>query len=241
MRVSDSVAVLFDLDGVLTDTAAVHERAWARVFTDFFASQPAERDTAPYTDADYFTYIDGKPRLEGVRAVLDSRSIVLPEGEANDSTDAATVYGLGNRKNALFLQLLETEGVQAFPGSTALVDRLTERGLPIAVVSSSRNANAVLVAADLASKFSTVVDGELAATIGLAGKPAPDTFLHAAAELGAEPHRTIVIEDASSGVRAAHAGGFWVVGVDRGSGHSALLDDGADIVITDLAELLEQC
>lgn len=240
MQLSDSQAVLFDLDGVLTDTAVVHQRAWARVFTEFLDARRASgAEIAAYVDADYYTYLDGKPRQEGVRSLLASRSIELPDGNADDGVDEQTTAGLGNRKNEMFRAILHDEGVQAFPGSVALVEWLAGRGIPSAVVSSSRNAVAVLEAAKLRDKFEFVLDGAVAATTGLEGKPAPATFLHAAAKLGSTPSRTVVVEDASSGVRAGRAGGFWVVGVDRGAGRDDLIRNGADVVVEDLAELIE--
>jgi beta-phosphoglucomutase family hydrolase len=228
-------AVLFDLDGVLTPTADVHMRAWERLFTPVLTERGIE---APYTDADYFAHVDGKPRYDGVRDLLASRGITLPEGTADDPPDAATVSGLGNRKNVIFSEILQTEGVQAYPGSMTMLDRLAERGTAMAVVSSSRNAHTVLVAAGLATRFDVVVDGVLAGDLGLPGKPAPDTFLHAAEQLGAPIDTCVVIEDAVSGVRAGRAGGFgFVIGVDRGAGEGPLLDAGADLVVRDLDEL----
>jgi beta-phosphoglucomutase family hydrolase len=229
-------AALFDLDGVITPTAVVHMHAWARMFGDFLADRPG---VAPYTDADYYAYVDGKPRYDGVRSFLASRGITLPEGAPDDPVTAPTVCGLGNRKDALFGQVLEQDGVAAYPGSLALLRRLKEQGIPMAVVSSSRNAPAVLTTAGLFDCFDTVVSGAVAAELGLAGKPAPDTFLHAAEVLGTPPDRAVVFEDAVSGVAAGRAGGFGlVVGVDRGAGVEALTEHGADLVVADLQELV---
>lgn len=240
MRLAACEGVLFDLDGVLTSTAEVHERAWARMFTEFLAARRSAGDpVASYTDADYFAHVDGKPRYDGVRSLLASRGITLPDGTPGDAATEPTVAGLGNRKNELFLALLRDEGVQAFPGSVLLLDWLHQRETPMAVVSSSRNALAVLAAAGLLDRFEVVVDGALAERIGLAGKPAPATYLHAATLLDVPPERTAVVEDAISGVRSGRAGGFWVVGVDRGGGRDELLDQGADLVVGDLAELME--
>lgn len=236
VRVEDSDAILFDLDGVLTDTATVHERAWARMFAEFLGGRSGSPD--PYTDIDYYTHIDGRPRLEGVRAVLRSRDIDLPEGREDDGPDRATIVGLGRRKNAVFAELMRTEGVRPYPGSVALLDWLGDRSVPMAVVSSSRNAAAVLSAGGLRHRFEVVVDGAVASGRGLAGKPAPDTYLYAAALLGAAPSRTTVVEDAISGVRAGRAGGFRVTGVDRGVGRRDLFANGADHVVDDLAELI---
>lgn len=228
--------MLFDLDGVLTPTADVHMRAWELLFTDVLASHGV-RDG--YSDADYFTHVDGKPRYDGVRDLLASRDISVPEGSPEDAPDADTVAGMGNRKNAIFAEILRTEGVRAYPGSLALLDRLSERGTAVAVVSSSRNAPTVLAAAGLSERFSVVVDGAVAAQLGLPGKPAPDTFLEAAHQLDMPAQACAVLEDAVSGVRAGRAGGFAVVvGVDRGAGERPLLEAGADLVVHDLAELL---
>ena len=236
-HVLNARAVLLDLDGVLTDTAAVHRRAWSALFTEFLPTVAPE--AAPYTDADYFALVDGKARAAGVASVLDSRGVRVPEGFLDDPPDAATVYGLGNRKNSRFTDIIRTDGVEVFDGSLLLIDVLAAHHIPMAVVSSSRNAVLVLDIAGLLDRFAVVVDGVVAEREHLAGKPAPDMFLTAAAALGVDPAHTVVIEDAVSGVEAGHRGGFWVVGVDRGTGESELLRAGADEVVTDLAELLE--
>jgi beta-phosphoglucomutase family hydrolase len=229
-------AVLFDLDGVLTPTAEVHMRAWDEMFNRFLAERGGQQ---PYTDADYFAHVDGKPRYDGVRDMLATRDITLPEGSPDDPPEAETICGLGNRKNTLFSAILETDGVQPYPGSVHALDRLRERSVPVAVVSSSRNAPAVLAAAGLRERFDVVVDGAVAAADGLAGKPAPDTFVAAARRLGVDPGDAVVVEDAVSGVAAGRAGSFGlVVGVDRGVGERALLDAGADVVVSDVAELV---
>jgi beta-phosphoglucomutase family hydrolase len=236
---SEHDAVLFDLDGVLTPTAEVHMRAWAEMFNAFLGSwQGPAADTSPYTDADYFAHVDGKPRYDGVRDLLEARGIRLPEGDPFDPPSADTVCGLGNRKNDAFNVVLERDGVTAYPGSVALLDALRALGMPLAVVSSSANAPAVLAAAGLSDRFVTVVDGAVARSLGLAGKPAPDTFVHAARACGATPQRSVVVEDAVSGVRAGAAGGFGlVIGVDRGAGAEVLTDAGAHLVVTDLGDL----
>lgn len=232
-------AFLFDLDGVITPTAEVHMRAWAEMFNAFLTEYDGPGDRAPYTDADYYAHVDGKPRYDGVRDFLASRGIDLPEGTSDDPASAATVRGLGNRKNDAFNAVLARDGVTAYPGSVALLDHLRERGLPLAVVSSSVNAPAVLAAAGLSDRFRTVVSGAVAEERGLPGKPAPDTFVYAAEVLGVAPERAVVLEDALSGVRAGAAGGFAaVVGVDRGAGAAALSDAGATVVVRDLAELV---
>ena len=229
-------AALFDLDGVLTPTTDLHMRAWRQMFSTYFV----EHDVAPaYTNADYFTYVDGKPRYDGVRATLASRGIELPEGDPADEPGAETVRGLGNAKNALFNRMLRDEGVVTFPGTLALLDALADRGVKVAVVSSSRNAREVLAAANLADRFPLVVDGEVARPAGLHGKPSPETFEHAAAALGVPTERAVVIEDAVSGVAAGRAGGFGlVIGVDRGAGAETLREAGADVVVRELAELV---
>lgn len=210
--------------------------AWSQTFNDFLGSRGISE---PYTDDDYFAYVDGRPRYDGVRSMLASRDIVLPEGEPGDDVSQETVAGLGNRKNAAFTTVLDRDGVRAYPGSVQLIDHLLDRGTRIAVVSSSQNAPAVLSAAGLLEKFELVVDGRLAKELGLPGKPAPDTFSYAARELGATNARAVVLEDAVSGVSAGRAGDFGlVVGVDRGAGPDELLAAGADRVVTDLAELI---
>lgn len=234
-------AALFDLDGVVTPTAEVHMRAWAAMFNDYLAALPATAGVgqAPYTDQDYFDYVDGKPRYDGVRTFLLARGIALPEGDPSDAPEAETVAGLGNRKNRYFGKVLAEEGVQAYPGSVRLLDALRERGMPMAIVSSSRNAPAVLAAAGVTDYFQTVMHGGVAAERQLSGKPAPDTFLAAAADLGATAERSVVLEDAISGVQAGAAGGFGlVIGVDRGAGAAALTEAGADVVVADLDELV---
>jgi beta-phosphoglucomutase family hydrolase len=236
---TDYDAILFDLDGVVTPTAEVHMRAWAEMFNAFLSSYDGSGDTAPYTDADYFAHVDGKPRYDGVRDFLKARGIELPEGTEADSGTKATVKGLGNRKNDAFNVVLARDGVTAYPGSVALLEHLRDLGLPLAVVSSSANAPSVLETAGLTDRFQAVVDGKVAKELGLPGKPAPDTFLHAAEALGATAATSVVLEDAVSGVRAGRAGSFGlVIGVDRGAGHAVLTEAGADLVVSDLAETL---
>lgn len=231
-------AWLFDLDGVITPTADVHMQAWADMFNAFLDTRGV---SDRYTSADYFAHVDGKPRYDGVRDFLASRDISLPEGVPEDSPAEETVCGLGNRKNDAFNAILERDGVTPYPGSVALLDRLRDLGAHVAVVSSSRNAPAVLRAAGLADRFEVVVDGGVASDRGLPGKPAPDTYEYAADTLGVEHEQSVVIEDAISGVAAGAAGTFGlVVGVDRGVGASALTGAGADVVVLDLAELVEQ-
>jgi len=210
-------------------------RAWQQLFIDFLTKRGI---TQPYVESDYFDYIDGKPRYDGVRALLASRSITLAEGDPSDRPETETVCGLGNRKNVFFNSVLAEDGVQPYPGSVQLLDFLAEREIKVAVVSSSRNAPPVLEASGLAPRFEVVVDGNVASEQDLPGKPAPDTFVHAAEQLGVSVERTVVFEDALSGVQAGRAGNFGlVVGVDRGVGADRLTEAGADLVVADLAEL----
>ncbi|MDO9379895.1 MAG: beta-phosphoglucomutase family hydrolase [Nocardioidaceae bacterium] len=228
-------AVLFDLDGVITPTAEVHRHAWAQMFGAYLE----QRGAAPYTEDDYFAHLDGKPRYEGVADLLASRDIDLPHGDPSDDPSAETVCGLGNRKNVVFSQVLQDDGVEPYPGSVRFLDAVIARGTQVAIVSSSANAPVVLEAARVADRFGVVVDGAVARDRSLAGKPEPETFLFAAAELGVPRERAVVVEDALSGVQAGRAGGFaLVVGVDRGAGEQALLDHGADVVVQDLDELV---
>jgi beta-phosphoglucomutase family hydrolase len=226
---------LFDLDGVLTPTAVVHMHAWARLFSPFLEQHGA----AAYTDDDYFAYIDGKPRYDGVRSLLESRGIVVPEGEVADAPALDTVHGLGNRKNEAFNATLAEEGVAAYPSSVAFLDAVERAGAKVAVVSSSKNAPAVLAAAGLADRFDVVVDGAVAARDGLPGKPEPDTFERAAELIGLPTTACAVVEDAESGVKAGAAGEFGIViGVDRGVGREALEQLGADVIVDELDELI---
>jgi beta-phosphoglucomutase family hydrolase len=229
-------ACLFDLDGVLTPTAELHMLAWSRLFTGFLAEAGAAEQ---YTGADYFAHIDGKPRYDGVRDFLASRGLRLPEGQPTDSPEAGTVCGLGNRKNLVFSELVASHGVRPYPGSVLLLDELAERGIALAVVSSSRNARVVLAAAGLADRFRLLVDADVASRERLAGKPAPDTYAWAARHFGVPNAEAVVFEDAVSGVAAGRAGGFGlVVGVDRGVGPDALRGAGADLVVSDLGDLV---
>jgi beta-phosphoglucomutase family hydrolase len=225
---TDHDGVLFDLDGVITPTAEIHEHAWGELFADF-----------GYTADDYLRFIDGRPRYDGVRTFLASREIVLPEGSPEDPPGDDTVCGLGNRKNELFNTILSRDGIAPYPASQATLDHLAATGVPSGIVSSSKNAVRVLVAAGLGDRFDVVVDGVVVAEMGLAGKPRPDAFLFGARQLGVEPASSVVVEDAVSGVEAGRAGGFGIViGVDRGAGRDALLGNGATFVVDDLAELL---
>jgi beta-phosphoglucomutase family hydrolase len=230
------------MDGVLTETARVHAAAWKQMFDDYLRAR-AKREGSPFQpfDAvdDYDTYVDGKPRYDGVRSFLASRGITLPDGSVSDPPDAETVSGLGNRKNELVLHLIREQGVEAFPGSVRLVHAVRDAGLRTAVVSSSANCAEVLKAAGIAALFDVRIDGYAVERDGLKGKPAPDTYLAAAEKLGVEPPAAAVFEDALAGVEAGRAGHFgFVVGVDRIGQADALLEHGADVVVKDLAELL---
>jgi beta-phosphoglucomutase family hydrolase len=237
-------ACLFDLDGVLTQTAKVHAEAWKQMF-DAYLRERADRDGEPFHEFalpdDYDTYVDGKPRSDGVRSFLQSRNIDLPEGSPTDTPDDETIYGLGLRKNDLVLKLIRDEGVEPYEGSVRFVKAARDRGLRRAVVSSSENCKDVLEAAGIEGLFEVRIDGIVATREHLAGKPAPDTYLAAARELGVEPAQGAVFEDAEAGVAAGHAGHFgWVVGVDRTDHARALHAHGADVVVEDLSELLDR-
>lgn len=235
-------AVLFDLDGVLTATAKVHASSWKKMFDTFLQQRATETNTPfqPFDIAtDYLRYVDGKPRYEGVQSFLQSRGIDLPYGDPEEPPNADTICGLGNRKNELMHEILASEGVEVYEGSLALLHRLRDAGIKTAVVSSSKNCQAVLTAAGITALFDVRVDGEVAARLHLPGKPAPDTFLHASELLGVDPTRAVVVEDALSGVEAGRAGGFGlVIGIDRHGEAAALKEHGADVVLHDLADLL---
>ena len=235
-------AVLFDLDGVLTSTAKIHASCWKRMFDDFLARRARQRNE-PFRPfdiaADYKLYVDGKPRYDGVRSFLASRNISIPEGTPTDPPTADTVFGLGNRKDELVKGAIDRGEVEPYPASVALVRRLREQGIRTAVVSSSTNCEQVLRAVGIRDLFDARVDGLIASQLHLPGKPAPDTFLKAAEMLGVLPARAVVVEDAIAGVQAGRAGGFGlVVAVDRGGSGDALRTQGADVVVTDLGELL---
>ena len=234
-------AVLFDLDGVLTDTAAIHRTLWKETFDGFLRARAEAGGEAfrPFEDEDYLSYVDGRPRNDGVRGFLHARGIELPEGRPDDPPDAETVCGLGNRKNARVAPAIAEQGVSVFPGSVAWLKQLRAAGFLTALVSASANAPAVLEAAGLLDAFEARVDGQVLAAEGIAGKPAPDSFLEAARRLGVEPARAVVVEDARSGVEAGAAGGFGlVIGVARHGDAQALAEAGADRVVDDLGELL---
>ena len=237
-------ALLFELDGVVTRAAALHAEAWKRLFDEHLAAREARGEASrPWFDAreDYRAHVDGRPREHGVRGFLASRGIVLPQGDPEDGPDRETVHGLARRKNVYFRELLLSRGVERFASTIALVEAARQAGLRTAVVSSSRNAAAVLAAAGLAEAFDLFVDGTDLARSGLAGKPAPELFLEAARRLGVSPTRAAVFEDTGAGVAAARAGGFaFVAGVDRSGQAEALREAGAHRVVRDLAELFRR-
>jgi beta-phosphoglucomutase family hydrolase len=236
-------ACLFDLDGVLTDTASVHKKAWKAMFDSYLHGR-AERTDEPFVpfdvDDDYLTYIDGKKREDGVRSFLAARKITLPEGDPNDDPSKESVHGLGNRKNELFHQTIREDGVKVFEGSRRYLEAVAAAGVAAAVVSSSANTREVLDITGLAEFVEVRVDGVTMRDEGIAGKPAPDSFLRAAELLDTSVDRAAVFEDALAGVAAGHAGHFGVViGVDRVGHGEALRANGADVVVTDLAKLLD--
>ncbi|MFD8703723.1 HAD family hydrolase [Kitasatospora sp. NPDC059648] len=238
----DIRAFLFDLDGVLTQTATVHAAAWKDTFDAFLRAEAARTggQFVPFDAVtDYDTYVDGRPRLDGTRAFLRSRGIDLPEGSEDDPPNARTVQGISRAKNDTVLRLIREQGVAPYEGSVAYVRRLRALGLPSAVVSSSANCKDVLRSAGILDLFDLIVDGVVAKQRALPGKPAPDTYLYAARELGVEPAHAVVFEDALAGVASGRAGGFGaVVGVNRTGQADELRRDGATVVVDDLSELL---
>jgi len=237
-------ACLFDLDGVLTKTAVVHNAAWKEMF-DAYLRERSRRTGEPFVPfdpgRDYDEYVDGKPRADGTRSFLASRGIELPEGSEDDPPSAETIHGLGTRKNEIVLRRIREDGVEPYESSVRYVRAARDAGLRRAVVSSSANCRDVLVAAGIEDLFEARIDGVVAGREHLRGKPAPDTFLAAAQALGLGPQAAAVFEDALAGVEAGRAGRFhFVVGVDRTGQADALKKHGADIVVADLAELLDQ-
>jgi beta-phosphoglucomutase family hydrolase len=239
LKLPDSIhALLFDMDGVLTDTASVHARAWKETFDAYLRDHG---DDTPFDlERDYELYVDGKPREDGVRDFLASRDIHPPEGSRDDPPDKDTVWGVGNRKNALVQRLIKELGVKVYDGSVELVKKARAAGLPTAVVSSSANTKAILESAGILDLFDQRVDGVRLAEEHIKGKPAPDSYLRGAELLGVPAQNAAVFEDALAGVAAGKAGGFGLtVGVDRHGQPEALKDAGADIVVSDLSELIE--
>jgi len=241
-RLSGYGGILFDLDGVLTDTAELHANCWKEMFDEYLrtCSERSGERLRPFNiDDDYYPYVDGKPRYDGVRSFLSSRGIRLPDGEAADPPEAETICGLGNRKNVLIHELLRRDGVTPYAGSLRLLDELTAAGIRMAVVSSSRNAPVILEAAGITDYFDAIIDGAVAAHLGIPGKPAPDTFLEAARRLGIDKSKAVVVEDAISGIEAGCKGDFGlVIGVARKGNAAALRTAGADLVVRDLDELV---
>ncbi|MFD5636434.1 beta-phosphoglucomutase family hydrolase [Streptomyces sp. NPDC127077] len=234
------LACLFDLDGVITRTAVVHAAAWKRTFDDFLRQREGD-GFRPFDDADYAAHVDGLPRADGVRSFLASRGMQLPEGTPDDPPDRETVHGLGNRKNALLLDMIRTDGVEAYEGTLRYIEAVRAHGLRTAVVSSSANCRDVLRSVGAEDLFDVRVDGVVAAERRLPGKPRPDTFLAAAKDLGVTPSEAAVFEDALAGMDAGRSGHFgYVVGVDRVGQSAALRAHGADIVVRDLDELGER-
>lgn len=234
-------ACLFDLDGVLTQTATVHAEAWTETFDGYLRQWEGLTGEVfvPFSPADYISYVDGKKRADGVRDFLASRGVILPEGLPGDVPGAETVYGIGNRKNELLLSVIDRDGVDVYEGSRRYVEAARLAGLATAVVSSSANTKQVLDVTGLSPLFDTRIDGVIAREENIPGKPAPDTFIAAARLLGVEVAAAAVFEDALAGVEAGRAGSFgFVVGVDRAGQASALRRHGADVVVNDLAELL---
>ena len=234
-------AVVFDMDGVVTQTATVHAAAWKALF-DAFLEERAGRTGESFRpfdlEADYLPYVDGKARYDGVRDFLASRGISLPWGSPADPPDAETVCGLGNRKNDEFLRIVAERGVQAFPTTVELIGRLHEAGIETAIISASKNTTAILAAAGVSDLFAAQVDGGVAEQLGLPGKPDPAVFVEAARQLGVVPPRAVVVEDAEAGVEAGRRGGFGlVIGVDRSDHAEALRRHGAGVVVKDLAEV----
>jgi beta-phosphoglucomutase family hydrolase len=234
-------AVVFDMDGVVTRTAAVHAAAWKQLFDDFLERRAAVAglDWAPFdADTDYRVYVDGKARYDGVRSFLASRDITLPEGAPDDPPDVETVCGLGNRKNGYFIDEVERNGVKAFESTVRLVRSLQQLGIGAAIISASENATVILSAAGIGTLFPVQVDGLVARRLSLPGKPDPAVFLEATRQLGSVPDRAIVVEDALAGVEAGRRGGFaHVIGVDRTGYPEALRESGADVVVPDLADV----
>jgi beta-phosphoglucomutase family hydrolase len=236
-------ACLFDMDGVVTQTAVVHAAAWKEMFDDFLREHAARTGTefVPFDPvAEYDAYVDGKPRLDGTRSFLQSRGIDLPEGAPDDPPGTPTIYGLSNRKQDLVLAKLAAGGVKVYEGTVGFIKAVRGKGISTAIVSSSANTKQVLDSANLSGLFDVRVDGQVATERGLRGKPAPDTFLAAAEELGVTADRAVVFEDALAGVEAGRAGRFaLVVGVDRAGQAEELRNHGADTVVKDVADLLD--
>lgn len=234
-------SVIFDLDGVITKTAKVHARAWKETF-DSYLHLREKRDSEPFRgfthDNDYLPYVDGKPRYQGVKSFLESRGINIPYGDPGDSPDKETICGIGNKKNKMFNEILKKQGAEVFPSSIEFIKSLRNAGIRVGVASSSKNCQAVLQSVNIEDLFETRVDGVVSAELGLKGKPQGDIFVTAAKNLGTEPVKSVVVEDAESGVEAGKNGGFGLtLGVARADNEKDLKEHGADIVVKDLAEI----
>ena len=241
MRKFSFSAVIFDLDGVITKTALVHASAWKKMFDDYLQYR-SEKYSEPFIEFthnnDYLPYIDGKPRYKGVESFLESRGISIPFGMPEDSANAETICGLGNKKNLAFNEILVKEGVEVYPSTLALMNELREAGIKMGVASSSRNCKQVLERANLLHYFSTRVDGEILVELGLHGKPEPDIFIAAAKNLNVPFHQSVIIEDAVSGVQAGRKGNFGlIIGIARENNEQELRENGANVVVTDLQDI----
>ena len=238
--VSRFEAVIFDMDGVVTDTAQLHSRCWKRVFDEFLRARSPDGGDLPrmFTDEDYLLYVDGKPRYDGVESFLSSRQVELERGEPSDPPGSATVCALGNLKDLIFGQAVEEDGVNLFESTVGFIRSVRSCGLRTALISSSRHAKAILKTLGATNLFDAIVDGLDAEALKLPGKPDPAIFLTAGGRLGLPPVRVAVVEDALAGVEAGQRGGFGlVIGIDRHSHSSALTQHGADVVVRDLSEL----
>ncbi len=237
-------AVIFDLDGVITKTALVHASAWKVMFDEYLHLRE-KRDGEPFKafthEEDYLSYVDGKPRYKGVQSFLESRGIHIPLGEAEDAPEAETVCGLGNQKNRAFRKVLEQDGVEEYASTVTLIKDLKAKGVRMGVASSSKNCQYVLQSAGIEDLFETRVDGVVSVELGLKGKPEGDIFVKAAENVGSSPERSVVVEDAVSGVQAGVSGGFGlVIGVARENNEEELKKNGADVVITDFEGILTE-
>lgn len=239
--IDDLDALIFDLDGVITKTAVIHMKAWEKMFESYLQKyrKNTNNDVKPYDkEKDYYEYIDGKPRYDGVKSLLDSRDIDIPYGDPADNPDKETVCGLGNKKNGIFLELLKKDGVQVYEDTIGIIKQWRKKGLKTAVISSSKNCKAVLETADIENLFDARVDGVVSEKLNIPGKPAPDIFLHAVKELQTSPSRSAVFEDAIAGVKAGSDGNFkFVVGVARHGTGEKLQNNGANLVIHNFNEL----
>jgi beta-phosphoglucomutase family hydrolase len=239
VELRDITAVIFDLDGVVTNTASVHMAAWKQLFDEYLSDRASGGPFVPFTHDDYIAYVDGKLRYDGVQSFLDSRGIELPLGDPEDGPETETICGLGNRKNQMFHRVLKDQGAAVFPTTVAWIQRLRSETIKIGCVSSSANCRPILKSVDLLHLFDHIIDGIDARTQCLPGKPAPDTYVECARRLDTEPASSAIVEDAVSGVASGAAGGFrYVIGVNRGAGRDELVAAGATVVVDDLGEFL---